>query len=366
MDHTTFMILDELTRNLGRDFSIHGLTEEIRRDYRTGYYKNIYDKVIALKESNDLLLTRVGRSSVVTLNFKNYGLLNLLSQLELIKKRRLTGGDSETGMLFSEMNSLFGHGFCAIDSVSAINHEKNRSLNRVEFLFIMKDLKAGGGEEKTTGILEDETYRISEKMRSLERTHNLKIDYATLSETEFSALVKEADHNPIKEMLSSKIVLTNQENFWSGMKKIYDEGINIKSAGEVNPAKIAEEDIVHNLSRFGYREMGAEAGAGKDYCIETVVTSLLLKKDARRIEAIPVILRKNLEKDRKPVFNLLIFLAGKYNNSGKMLGLLKSLSRHSDDKSLLDAVTFMEKTGVMPGEIDEESVEQKMRLYYGD
>jgi hypothetical protein len=362
------MIFDELTSNLGRNFSIHSLTNEIRKDYNTGYYKNIYDKIIDLNQSNDITLDKVGKSSIIHLNFKNYDLLNLLSQFELIKKREFTKDDKELGMLLLEMNTHFKEGFCTIDSISIINPKRNKSLNRAEFLFIQKDLKPSGsnGEENIEKICQEEIFGIFEIIRSLEKIHNLKIDYIILPESEFNGLIRETGHNPIKEMISSQIVLTNQENFWLGIKKIFDKGIIIKSAKNINPAKISEEELIYNLSRFGYKELGAEIGAGKDYCIETIITSLLLKKDARRIEAIPILLRKNLERERKPMFNLLIFLARKYNKSGKMLGLLKSLSKYSEDKSLADSIEFMEKIGIIPEEMDEEAIEQKMRLYYGD
>jgi hypothetical protein len=368
MDQTTFMIFDELTSNLGRNFSIHSLTNEIKKDYNTGYYKNIYDKIIDLKQSNDILLDKIGRSSIINLNFKNYDLLNLLSQFELIKKRKFTKDDKELGMLLSEMNTLFNGGFCTINSISIINLKRNKSLNRAEFLFIQKDLQISGsnGAENIEKIRQEEIFGISEIIRSLEKIHNLKIDYLILSESEFNELIKETDHNPIKEMISSQIVLTNQENFWLGIKKIIDNGIIIKSEEDINPAKISEEDLIYNLSRFGYKELGAEIGAGKDYCLETIITSLLLKKDARRIEAIPLLIRKNLERGRKPIFNLLIFLARKYNKSGKLMGLLKSLSRYNKDKPLVEAIELMQKTGIAPEEIDEEAIEQKMRLYYGD
>ncbi len=362
MDQTTFMIFDELTSKLGRNFSIHSLTNEIKKDYHTGYYKNIYDKIIGLNKGKDVLLDKIGNSSIISLNFKNHDLLNLLSQFELIKKRKLTKSDAELGMLLFEINDAFNEGFCTIDSISIIDPKKNRTLNRVEFLFILKDIKNFNGDK----WIQNERYDISETMRSLEKMHNIKLDYLLLSDTTFNELIRETDHNPIKEMISSHIVLKNQENFWLGIKGIFDEGILIKSDEEINPAKVDEDDLVYNLSRFGYKEMGAEIKPGKGYCIETVIISLLLKNDARRIEAIPMLLRKNLKRGRKPIFDLLIFLARKYNKSGKMLGLLRSLSKYSDDKPLTDAIASMEKTGITPEIIDERSIEQKMRLYYGD
>ena len=366
MDETTFMIFDELTSNLGRKFSIHSLTKEIQKDYNTGYYKNIYDKIIDLNKNNDIILDKIGRSSIINLNFKNYDLLNLLSQFELIKKRKFLKGNAELSMLLLEMNTYFKEGFCTIDSISIIDPKKNKSLNRGEFLFILKRPGTLDSEDNVYKLIKTEREGIYEIMQTLEGIHTIKLDYLILTENEFNELIKETDHNPLKEMMAAHTVLTNQENFWLEIKKIHDEGITIKTAEEINPAKISEEDLIYNLSRFGYKEFGTEIKEGKEYCIETIITSLLLEGDARRIEAIPLILKKNLNRGRKPLFNLLMFLARKYNKSGKLLGLLKSLSDYAEDNRLTDAIHLMEKQEITPEEIDEKSLEEKIRLYGGD
>lgn len=363
MDQTTYMIFDELTGNLGRDFSIHSLTNEIKKDHNRGHYKNIYDRIKDLKKSNDIILDKIGKSLIIRLNFESHDLLSLLSQFELIKKRESAKKDKELGMLISDMDAKFGEGFFTTDSICMIDPEGNKKVNRAEILIIQKDIPRGHSIE---GLLKKEMYGIFEIIKSLERMHNIKIDHLILSGNEFDELIAEKDHNPLKQMLSSRIILANQENFWHKIKRIFGRGISIKSSQDINPAKISEENLIYNLSRFGYKELGAKIEAGKGYCIEMIIASLLLKNDARRIEAIPILVRKNLETGRRPIFSLLIFLAKKYNRSGELFGLLRSSSRYCDDRTLADAVEFMEKTGIVPKDADEHAIKQKMRLYHGN
>ncbi|MBU4265996.1 MAG: hypothetical protein L6243_04895 [Candidatus Altiarchaeales archaeon] len=65
MDKTTLMILDELSSNLGRNISIHGLTNELKKDCHKAHYKNIYDKIKELSKNNDIILEKIGNSSIM-------------------------------------------------------------------------------------------------------------------------------------------------------------------------------------------------------------------------------------------------------------------------------------------------------------
>lgn len=360
MDRTTFMILDKLSSSLGKTYSIHSLTNELKRDNHKAYYKNIFDKIKKLSKEDDILLDKIGNSYRISINFDNYNMLILLSQLELMKERQLLGWDEELKMLLSEISTFFRQDFYYINSISVIRPERNKALNRQEFLFILKDLENKKDQPTKKDIID-----MHLRMRDLESWHNIKLDYLILRENEFRELLKEQAHNPLKEMISAQTVLTYQENYWLEIKKLIDEGILISSAEEINPAKIDEKDIIYNLGRFGYKEIGGEIEKGNKYALETIIISLLLSGDERRIEAIPVILNKNLERGRKPIFNLLIFLAMKYRREGEILAFLKLLKNYTGDKEISDAIDIMTGSGIKPKKIDERSIKQKMELYYG-
>ena len=89
MDDTTYRILDTLWKEIGRSISIRELTSRIRRSHGTAYYSNIYEKTHALAAEGTIALTKAGRSSPANLNFANYMLIDLLTELEFRKKRDL-------------------------------------------------------------------------------------------------------------------------------------------------------------------------------------------------------------------------------------------------------------------------------------
>ena len=139
MDQTTYRILKKLSSSPGKDYSINSLTKELGEGSHKAYYKNVYDKIKELNKEGAIILEKTGNSSRISINYDNYGMILLLSQLELMKERELLEGDEELKMLLSDMNASFRRDFCCIKYV-AINHpHRNRSLNRQEFLFILKD-----------------------------------------------------------------------------------------------------------------------------------------------------------------------------------------------------------------------------------
>jgi hypothetical protein len=128
---------------------------------------------------------------------------------------------------------------------------------------------------------------------------------------------------------------------------------------EISPAKISEQDLVYNLARFGYKEMGTQMPAHRrDICIEYIATALIAQGDARRIEAVPVILAKNSVN-----FDILFFLSQKYRLSERMLGLLKILQEAVPRKDSEAVIKAMEAMKIKEIPADRESILEKMRLY---
>ncbi|MEM3555975.1 MAG: hypothetical protein QXF56_04625 [Candidatus Micrarchaeia archaeon] len=347
MDETTFRILSTSTI-LTSSSSISSLTNTINKLHGTAYYKNVYDKLRELEKNNIINITRIGRTSIPSINFNNYVTIDLLAEVELRKKQNFLEEHTEMLMLFSEMDTHFNE-FCSIKSILIINPEKNIKLNRAEFLFLLKNKS-----EET----ENEITEIHLIMQKLQRMHNLKLDCLVLKEKEFIELLKSEDGNPLKEMLSDKIAFFAPQAFWLVIRAALSQGIQLKPAEETNPAEISETDLIYNLSRFGYKEIGLEIKEGRKICIETIITSLLLQSNSRRIDAIPVLLAKN-----KANYNLLLFLCKKYNRLEKLLGLIKVLKKIKSDKTIEGVIRMLERIGVKGEDVDERSIKQKMRLY---
>ncbi len=349
MDETTFRILDTLYRRLGQPMSISELTSKIKELRGTAYYANIYKKLQALANEKIITLEKVGNSSVATLNFGSYLLIDMLTELELRRKQDLLKGRTELQMLFMEIDT-YCRNLPLMKSICAIKPEKNIKLNRIEFLFLLQAASKEMLQEHRTAL-----HKIIQLLQSI---HNIRIDYMILNNEEFLELLKSSDRNPLTEMLSDKIAFINPQAFWIEIKDALDKGIRIRAEEETNPMEIAEKDRTYNLARFGYKEIGPEIKTGQNICVEYIVTSILMRKEARRIEAIPIILAKS-----KANYSLLTFLSQKYGVSGRLLGLLKALNKLRPAKEIREAIAMLEMGKVKEIKADERSIREKMRLY---
>jgi hypothetical protein len=342
MDKTTFRILDILSRDLGSQTSINELTRRIKETHGTAYYKNIYDKIQDLKKQDILNLTEIGKASVITLNFNDYQLTDLLAEMELKKKQELLEKNIEMQMIFLEMDKEF-RSIPSIESILIIDPEKNFKLNRMEFLFLLANF--------------DETTNIYSIMEGLQSKHNIKIDSLIITEKEFLNLLDSEGSNPLKAMLSNKIAFFSPQDFWIWIKTALIKGIRIKTE-ETNPAGISEQDLTYNLNRFGYKEFGLKIEQGRKICIEYIITSILLQDDARRVQAVPILLTKN-----KIDYNLLIFLCKKYKKAEELLGLIKALTRIKESKETNNAIRILETMKIKGIRMNEKNIAEKMRLY---
>ncbi len=348
MDETTFRILDALSRELGRPTSINKLAEKIKGYHGTAYYANIYRRLQVLSSERVIDLSKVGRSSIATLNFQNYQLSDLLTEMELKRKNEFLRTHEESQMLLADIDA-HSRDLNFIASVCMINPESNKKLNRMELLILLQGPRLELREYET----------LNTTMQRLKSRHNVRIDYLLLTRGEFFDFLRSEETNPLKEMLSDKIAFFSPQAFWMEVKNALDEGIQIRIAErETNPAKIAEEDLLYNLARFGYREFGPKIKPGKLICIEYIIASILTKKEARRIEAIPIILAKN-----RANHNMLIFLAQKYGLSGRLLGLLRVLDKIKHTGEIENAIRTMQVLNVKEIEANEGSIREKMRLY---
>ncbi|MBU1940018.1 hypothetical protein KKH30_04595 [Candidatus Micrarchaeota archaeon] len=359
MDETTFRILDVLARNLGIALSINELTSKIKRTYGTAYYKNIYDSIQKLKSKKILDLAENGNASISSLNFNNYLITDMLVEMELKRKTEFLEKRAEFTQLFRDIEFHFSRGFYFIDSISLIRSEKNARLKRAEFLFL---LRAPSGTEENGGeLLLNETKAANSLMQMLEKRHNMKLDRLIIGNTEFLNLLGQNQKNPAREMLADKITFSGMQSFWADIGYAITGGRRISAdSGETNPAKINENDLIYNLSEFGYGETGSKITAGTDICIETIIISLLLKGSARRTEAIPVLLAKN-----EINYNLLIFLGGKYGKLTKLTGLLEAFYAIKKEKHAKYALELLRHISTAE-KADLKSIKQTMRLYNAD
>ncbi len=334
MDKTTFRILDTLIRGLGSHVSIHELKNRVSKIHGSAYYKNIYDKVKTLEKDGILTLESIGKSMAISLNFANYKTISLLGEMEKLKLGNFLE-NPRLKQLFEEIENQTRGIFL---SISAIKPSENLSLNRAELLI----LKFQG----------EDLYPLIKK---IEKKTNIRIDPLILSRQEFLDLISSNEHNPLKSMLKDQTIIIRPDEFWAAIR----ESHGIYTEDEVQ-FPISEKDIVYNMNRFGYREIGEKIQEGEKICLELIITDILISGTSRKREAVPVLLSKN-----KISYPLLIFLAKKYSKLDILLGLLKVLNEMEKTKEAENAVEIIEKMGIKEKRADYKSIKEKMDLYGG-
>ena len=351
MSDATFKILGTLSTGLGNQSSINELTKKIAKTYGAAYYPGIYEKLHEMERDKIINLTKIGTSSIAQLNFENYLLIDLLSEMELKRKQAFLKNRIELQLPFMKITT-YCRELSLIKSICAIKPERNATLNRLEFLILLRS-------SKEENCLQNEINKLRIITKSLQNMHNIRIDYLTLFDDEFFDLLRSEEINPIKEMLSDKIAFLYPQEFWMEIKEAMEKGIQIKFEDkETNPADIREHDLAYNLMRFGYTEIGTEIKQGQKICIEYIITSLLMQEDIRRIEAIPIILAKN-----NANYNLLTFLSQKYGLSETLLGLLRALEKIKPNKNIEKTIDHLKNMGIKESKFDEKTIMEKMRLY---
>ena len=351
MDATTFRILDVASAHLGAFLSINQFTEKIKEAYGTAHYVNIYRKIHDLQRQNILNLNQSGKSSVIELNFRNYLLIDFLAEMEIKKKIELLKGKDELQIFFAEMERRLTKMY-AIRSICLVDFARNMKLNRIELLFL---LRCSDGSSS----YQDETAQIYSELQKLQDRYNLRIDALILNELEFFDLIKSDEINPLKDILPRKTAFFCPQAFWNEIREVAQEGIEIRAnESQTKPERISDSNLAYNLARFGYKEFGLGVEQGQRFCIEYIVTALLIHGDARRIESIPVILAKNSARGR-----LMVFLSQKHGVSGRLLGLLTVLQSVKPSREIDETMKLLETLKIKQIQASEKNIIQKMRLY---
>ncbi len=347
MDTPTFRILDTISSNIGDSLSINQLTEQIRNTFGSGHYANIYQKIHELKTEGLLTIEVKGRSSNIKLNFQNYLLIDLLAEMEIEKKMNFLTKRNELFPLLTEIDKSLTDS-CSIKSIISINSLKNIKLNRIEFLFLLRD----------TPDYHNATIELYKDMLKLQNKYNLKINNLITNKHDFLDLSTSDEINPIREALTEKIAFFGTQAFWSEIKEIAEKTEIRAIKSETKPGNIPDSDLTNNLNRFGYREFGSHFTQGKKICIEYIITAILLQDDARKSDAAAVIIAKNQFKS-----NILAFLSQKFQTARKLKGILKILQEIKPTPEIEKTIDILKAFNTEELPADKESIQQKLRLY---
>ncbi len=343
VDETAGRILNTLSRDPGARVSISDLSRDVRRLHGTAYYSNVYHALQRLRRDGIVQVEKTGHSSLVSLDLRNPQTVDALSETELRTSGSLLAGREDLRRLFDSLAEAPW-----IGPTSLIDWERNAKLNRAELLVQIPDGMSSGSVEA-----------LHARFRELEAKLNLRIDVLILDDKGFLSLLAAMDRNALKEMLSRRTALFAPDLFWSKIRNAWAHGIRVRfDREETHPARISEQDLVRNLARFGYTEMGSPPKQGRDIGIEFIVAAVLLGGDARRIRAIPVVLAKNAAN-----YGLLLFLAKKYAVQGQLVGLLRVLAKHRESEALRHALRVAEAAPVKETRANEAAIEDTMRSY---
>ncbi len=354
MDEATYKILDILSRNLGQSQSIREITGKIDATYGGAYYANINEKIHEMTQKGIIILSKAGRSSLTSIDFNNYLITDLLAEMELERKQDFLQGRQEMQILTMEICTHL-HSFPLVKSIIMVNPERNTKLNKIELLIHL--------ERTEQDKVEEAKMHIHTIVDTLQKLHNIRIDYLILEDKTLLNLIKSDEINPAREMLYNKIAILNPQDFWIGIKKAGMEGIKtISEENMTSPAKITAEDLVFNLARFGYTEFGPKIKQGKLICIEYIVCAIMFQNDARRMVAIPIILAKNSGRTN---YDLMLFLVRKYGFGGKMLGILHALRNLVTNgmPGIKEPIRLLEAMKIKEVKANEKSIKEKLRLY---
>jgi len=371
MNETKFKILTTLTENIGNSISINKLTKYINKNYNNSYYNSIYYKIKELEINNDIFIDKIGKSSIINLNFDNPILIDLLSQVELRKKEFLLKDYPELKTLILNLEIKFQKNFLLIESFSIIKPIKYISLNRAEFLIILKDISpdyfnnCSNSEEIKKEIIKNEKIKIYQTMYELEKKFNLKLDFLILTNKELLQLIEDNNNNITKDMILNQTILLYPQNYWINIKELLKKNIRLKNNFYINPGKLTKKDFIYNLNKFGYKEIGLDIPDGNNYRLEFIILSILLSNDARKKEAIPILIKKNISSENDLNLELLLFYSKKYNKLQDIFAYLKILYELYKDNSLQYPIRLLENLKISPKRINKQATKEKLRLYYG-
>jgi len=334
MDKTTFRILDTLTRDFGTPVSINELKNRIDKTYGSAYYKNIYDKVKDLENEGILNLENVGKSKSISLNF-NHKTISLLGEMEKNKLSEIIK-NTRFSQFFENVENQTRGLYISISSIKSI---KNLSLNRAELLIL--------------NFQQEELYTLIKK---LESKTSIKIDPLILSRQEFLDILTSKEYNPLKTMLKDQTTIIKPDDFWT---TIAEKDTNIFYEEE-KELPLSETNLIYNLNRFGYREIGEKIQESEKICLELIIADILISGTSRKKEAIPILLSKN-----KASYPLLFFLCKKYNKLDVLLGFLRALNKIKSTREVENTIKILENIGTEEKKVDYKPIKEKMDLYGG-
>ncbi len=286
------IILDLLSSATCGETSINMLSKQLKENGFSGDYKNTYQKIMKFEKDNLLITTQIGKSKTISLNYQNPKTISKLAIMELSKKIDFIEKNQNFSKILLDLQAITS------EFILMTNPQKNINLNRIEIL-----------------ILTENPLETLKKCNGIEEKYSIRIDCLALKNKDFAKLIK-SNNSTIAEMLTNKIILTNQEHFFELAGDILAK--NNLNRRNYSLTDLNEAEIRYNLSKFGYSEFGKELKS-KELSFEESIISTLILGTARQKTALKNLIIKN-------EFNpeLLAFFAKKYSKQKEIQTLINN------------------------------------------
>ncbi|MFH1588055.1 MAG: hypothetical protein ABIA76_01820 [Candidatus Diapherotrites archaeon] len=333
-----FRILELLSKNLGKQYSIRQISKELN-----AHYSLTYTKIQELASDKILKLISIGKTKTPKIIF-NYNNNKKLAGIEL---KKLNSLDENTKEILELIESELIREFT--NSISLINYEKNKNMNYYEIILLLNQETPAffGSEikpieeiekqarEKNKEKIKEEIEKSHEKIKEIEKKQGTKINLLILTQEEFNNELFLNQENLTRECFLDKIIFSRPYEFW---RRLLIPLKNNEPPEIQKSKKPTEEEILFALNKFGYELFSDKKFQETNISIEKLILELLQSNNARYILAIPILLAKH-----KTNYRELLFLArrtSKINQLGYFLEITANLKEKKEE--LMEAIKLFE------------------------
>lgn len=349
MNETEIRILSTLGSEIGNPISISELTKRIRINYGSADYKNIHKSIQNFGEKNIIKFEKSGNAMIAKINFANLLIVDIFTEIEIIKKINFLEKHKKFQSIFSEL-IIHVKEFKQLKTLMLLDGDQNAENNKIELLMIVNDNE-----------IQKETKRIKKILEDLKNKYNIEIINLIIENNNFINYLKSQESNIVKENLKNKIILFKAQTLWIEIKECVVNGFNIKTENEIKLNNISEEEIKYNLSTYGYTEIMNENEFVKQIELECLIISIMLKEKYQKyFNAIPIIVLKNKEKLN---YNLLIYLSNKYETHEKLFRMFKIINHVFPTKKIICETKKLTQQKIKITDAEIKKIKEKMIQY---
>ncbi|MCL5679810.1 MAG: hypothetical protein M1465_00495 [Candidatus Marsarchaeota archaeon] len=301
MNREEMKVMSYLSDNLGDGGSILEMSKGIDRKYGPAYYPNIYNTVKGLEKRGIIHIEPEGNSRLIRLNMENPLSVYYISEVENYKNQRISMSKEVLSGILDLIQEFDIFSICALDA------ERYKKINRLELLVLTRN----HGENK--GLIKS--------LLKMESDYNIKVDPIILTLDEFIKIMKASELDLIKDLILNKNILYNSDGFWELIKQ---HGINARyEKFNKFPQDLTRDELAYNYSRFGYR-LNENIKPNNKIAIEPIIFSMSISEEIRIKYGTIILFYKNIEKIN---WAYLYYIYKRYDNLGKLKGILLSLAR---------------------------------------